>query len=281
MLDNNNLPLWALIYTVAGAVYITLLIIASCFFTNRANSPPEKRVLTVAAWVVSISLAILGLVHFSASFDQGLLTVTKMVLTVTIHMVVFGAQLSIVWYYVWAEHVELTLYQKMKRTLIPTTAMALAYGIAEAIVVGLFWSTTVLKRGIGALTIFWLCIRILWTLIYTTAITVGLIHPRSWKLPSPSALDIHFFIMLFIQMVGIVGRLGAHIYSDTSSFGCIAATSFLVEYLAFVPLIFGCATWMFRANRPVQHQIQTVPHRTPGGDSDFGLLSSDYDTDRY
>ena len=156
----------------------------SCFFTNRANSPPEKRVLTVAAWVVSISLAILGLVHFSASFDQGLLTVTKMVLTVTIHMVVFGAQLSIVWYYVWAEHVELTLYQKMKRTLIPTTAMALAYGIAEAIVVGLFWSTTVLKRGIGALTIFWLCIRILWTLIYTTAITVGLIHPRSWKLPS-------------------------------------------------------------------------------------------------
>ena len=111
--------------------------------------------------------------------------------------------------------------------------------------------------------------------------------------------------MLAIQIVGLIGRIGTLIYTNDSKFGCVAASSFLLEYIVFVPSSFTCAAWLFRvrpaSNLPYSdlpdgpsdaetHIPAPVPRRSAGkrknppkagNDSEFAFMSSDYDTDRY
>jgi len=100
------------------------------------------------------------------------------------------------------------------------------------------------------------------------------------KIAGPSVLDVHFLVMLAMQMVGIVGRLGSLVYTDVSSFGCISATSFLIEYLVFVPSVFACAAWLFRTRQPDPLPRLPGRHIYPG-DSDYAFLSSDHETDKF
>lgn len=99
--------------------------------------------------------------------------------------------------------------------------------------------------------------------------------------------------MLSIQIVELIGRVGTYRYTDASPFGCAAAIGFLLEYIIFVPSIFICAAWLFRVRSPIGYSIlpetsdTTDPppaqrrRMTKGVDSEFAIMSSDYDTDRY
>lgn len=53
--------------------------------------------------------------------------------------------------------------------------------------------------------------------------------------------------MLGIQIFALIGRAGVLDHTETSPFGCIVAPLFLAEYILFVPSLFICSVWMFRA----------------------------------
>ena len=126
----------------------------------------------------------MGIIHFSASFDQGLLTVTKMVMTICIHMVIFGAQVSIIYFYYVSEHLKWTLYQKVRKTMLPTAITAFAFGVTEATFVGVHWNSSVLERGIGSLTTFWIIVRTFLVLAYAITFLMGLIPWTTMHFPS-------------------------------------------------------------------------------------------------
>lgn len=119
-----------------------------------------------------------------------------MVITICIHTVFFGAQLSLIFYYYVCEHTEHSLYQKIKRMLIPTAIVALAYGITESVFTGVFWRSNVLHRGIGSLTTFWLAIRVTLTIAYSVTIAIGLIPQSYIRLPSTPSLPLQFAFRL-------------------------------------------------------------------------------------
>lgn len=105
-------------------------------------------------------------------------------MTICVHTVIYGAQVSIIFYYYVCEHLDLSLYQKVKRTLIPTALTCITFGIAESIFAGMYWKSAVLTRGIASLTIFWLVIRVVLTLLYTGTFAIGLIPQSYIRLPS-------------------------------------------------------------------------------------------------
>lgn len=130
----------------------------------------------------------MGIIHFSAAFDQALLMVTKTVMTICIHSVIFGSQVSIICFYFVSEHLIWPLHTKVLKTMVPTAILSVTFGVMEASFVGLHWTNTVLKSGTGALTTFWVIVKAFLVLAYATTFLVGLIP---WKnLHFPSALFI-------------------------------------------------------------------------------------------
>lgn len=155
---------------------------------NRANSPRSRRLFSVVCWIVTIGLVVIGVVHFSASFDQGLLTVTKMVMTVFVHVVIFGAQTATVVYYYTCEDLSITLNRRVQKAVIPALILALVFGIVESTFMGVYWSSTVLQRGIGALNVFWTIVRAFWVIVYAGTFLMGLLPQQLIRLPSTSHL---------------------------------------------------------------------------------------------
>lgn len=151
---------------------------------NRTNSPRSRRLFTVVCWIVSIGLLAIGIVHFSASFDQGLLTVTKMVMTVFTHVVIFGCQMATVMYYYTCENLSITLNKRIQRSLLPALGVAIAFGIAESTFMGVYWSSSIVQKGIGSLTTFWISVRVFWVIIYAASSLMGLLPHKIVRLPS-------------------------------------------------------------------------------------------------
>lgn len=120
-----------------------------------------------------------------------------------------------------------------------------------------------------------------------------------WCVTGPCILDVHFWIMLVVNMFALVGRVGDLIFDASSIFGCLTAGTFLAEYLIFVPSATFCSYWIKlhqlpmteveveeRASAPVtMSDLNDNDHVSLLGadhDSDFGVQSaSEHDVDRY
>lgn len=151
---------------------------------DRTNSPRSRRLFSVVCWVVTIGLLAIGVVHFSASFDQGLLTVTKMVMTVFVHVVIFACQAATIFYYFTCEDLSITLNRRVQRAIVPALGFAVAFGITESTFMGVYWSSTVLQRGIGALNVFWTVVRTFWVIVYAGTFLMGVLPQTLVRLPS-------------------------------------------------------------------------------------------------
>lgn len=86
----------------------------------------------------------------------------------------------------------------------------------------------------------------------------------------PSIFDIYLYIMLSINLLGLIGCIGVQVHSAASSFGCVSAAAHLSEYIILVPLIAFCSYWHFHRSP----ELQVVP------EDEINFLSGN-ESDRY
>lgn len=105
-------------------------------------------------------------------------------MTVFVHVVIFACQSATIFYYFTCEDLSITLNRRVQRAIVPALGFAVAFGITESTFMGVFWTSTVLQRGIGALNVFWTVVRTFWVLVYAGTFLMGVLPQKIVRLPS-------------------------------------------------------------------------------------------------